>query len=241
MAQKTVVLDHYYNNEVNPKTNKPFHYLWEDKEISGFSQLGDLFIEQGATLKTLANKPDKKNLRDADIYIIADPDTKDESTNPNYMDKDAAKAIAAWVKKGGTLLLLTNDYQNAELEHTNILAKKFGITFTKEILHTELSESGKPRNFNSCASTNLPPQPLFSGVSKIFIKGVSAITYNPPVTPLLVENGKTLMAQVNYGKGLVIAIGDPWLYNEYIDNKILPAEFENLKAAKNLVKLVMEQ
>jgi unsaturated rhamnogalacturonyl hydrolase len=31
----------------------------------------------------------------------------------------------------------------------------------------------------------------------------------------------------------VLAVGDPWLYNEYIDNHRLPKDFENLKAAEN--------
>jgi unsaturated rhamnogalacturonyl hydrolase len=29
-------------------------------------------------------------------------------------------------------------------------------------------------------------------------------------------------------------IGDPWLYNEYVDGRRLPPEFENFKAAQDL-------
>jgi unsaturated rhamnogalacturonyl hydrolase len=29
-------------------------------------------------------------------------------------------------------------------------------------------------------------------------------------------------------------IGDPWLYNEYVDGRRLPLEFENFKAAQDL-------
>lgn len=32
----------------------------------------------------------------------------------------------------------------------------------------------------------------------------------------------------------IFAIGDPLIYNEYIDHAILPDTFENLKAAENL-------
>ena len=35
------------------------------------------------------------------------------------MDQKAAKAIAKWVKKGGVLLLLTNDSSNCELVKFN--------------------------------------------------------------------------------------------------------------------------
>jgi unsaturated rhamnogalacturonyl hydrolase len=38
------------------------------------------------------------------------------------------------------------------------------------------------------------------------------------------------------GKGKVLAVGDPWLYNEYADGRKLPAEYENYKAAEDLVK-----
>jgi unsaturated rhamnogalacturonyl hydrolase len=180
-------------------------------------------------------------LQGASVYIIADPDTKDEANSPNFLDDEAAETISKWVKKGGVLLILANDSQNADLDHTNVLAKRFGMTFEKEIIHTELSEPGKPRNFNSCVSSNLPSHPLFRGVSKIFIKGVAPITVSSPAKSVLVENGKTLIAQSNFGKGFVVAVGDPWLYNEYIDNKILPTEIENLKAAGNLVKLLLKK
>jgi len=39
----------------------------------------------------------------------------------------------------------------------------------------------------------------------------------------------------------VFAVGDPWFYNEYIDNEILPAEFENTKAANDLAKWLLQQ
>jgi unsaturated rhamnogalacturonyl hydrolase len=47
------------------------------------------------------------------------------------------------------------------------------------------------------------------------------------------------MAESSYGKGKVIAIGDPWLYNEYIDHWSLPDEFDNYQAAKNLVRILL--
>ena len=47
------------------------------------------------------------------------------------------------------------------------------------------------------------------------------------------------MAETKYGKGYVFAIGDPWIYNEYIDNDKLPVGFENHKAAENLTDLLL--
>ena len=42
------------------------------------------------------------------------------------------------------------------------------------------------------------------------------------------------MAVAKYGRGAVFAVGDPWLYNEYVDGRKLPPEFENYKAAQDL-------
>lgn len=241
-AQKKVVIDNFYNNETNVKTGKPFHYLWEDTALSGFSELGALFQQKGATLSTLKEKPTLGNLKTATIYFIVDPDTKLETANPNYMDMEAANAISKWVKEGGVLVMLTNDGKNCELDSFNMLAAKFGMKYNKDLLHPELkAEAGMPRNYNSCASTNLPDHPLFKGVSKIFLKEVSSITCTEPAKPVLEENGQALMAQAKFGKGFVFAVGDPWLYNEYIDHAHLPVDFENLKAAKNLVDWLLSE
>lgn len=240
-AQSKVVLDNYYNNEFNIKTGKHFHYLWEDKAMSGFSEFGSLFIRDGAHISTLKKKPTLNSLKGTDLYIIVDPDTKSETVNPKFMDKIAANAIASWVKKGGALLMMANDVNNCELDSFNILAEKFGMHFEKEVLHLEKSETGKPRNFNSCASLNLPNHVLFKGVSKIFLKEIAPIRCAMPAKPVLVENKKVLMAEAKYGKGYVFAVGDPWLYNEYIDHLVLPADFDNFKAAENLVDMLLKK
>jgi unsaturated rhamnogalacturonyl hydrolase len=36
-------------------------------------------------------------------------------------------------------------------------------------------------------------------------------------------------------------VGDPWLYNEYVDGRKLPAQLENYKAAEDLVRWVVQQ
>jgi len=38
---------------------------------------------------------------------------------------------------------------------------------------------------------------------------------------------------------ICFAIGDPWIYNEYIDHDRLPESFENRKAAENLTELLL--
>lgn len=240
-AQKQVVLDNYYNNEFDSKSGKSFHYLWEDASMGGFSEFGKLFSNQGATLSLCKEKPTAQNLNGADVFIIVDPDNKLETAHPNFMDATAAHAIASWVKKGGVLLLLTNDAAHAELDSFNLLAAKFGMQFGKETLHPERSEPGKPRNFNSCSSVVFPKHPLFKDVSKIFLKEIAPIVCTAPATPVLVEKDQVIIAEANFGKGYVMAIGDPWLYNEYIGHFLLPADFQNSQAAANLVELLLNR
>ena len=157
------------------------------------------------------------------------------------MDQKAAKAIAKWVKKGGVLLLLTNDSSNCELVKFNQLSSKFGITYNNDFNSPELRESKEKRNFQSCAFTQLGTHEVFNGVSKIFLKEISSITISKNAKAVLESNGKVFIAEASYGKGYVFAVGDPWLYNEYIGHALLPEDFENKKAAKNLVKLLLSK
>jgi unsaturated rhamnogalacturonyl hydrolase len=36
-------------------------------------------------------------------------------------------------------------------------------------------------------------------------------------------------------------VGDPWFYNEYVDGRKIPAEFENYLAAEDLVRWLLKQ
>lgn len=232
-AQPVVGLDNWFNREVNAKTGMPFHYLWTDTASSGYSRWGDVFTSRGAKLTTL-EKPDANVLSRVNIYIIVDPDTTTESKSPNYIMPEEAKAIEIWVRNGGVLALLGNDAPNCEFTHFNQLASLFGMTFNHVSLHPVTGT-----NFEMGASKSLPDHPLFKGVSKIYIKEVSDINLKGPAKAILTENGKVLIAECNYGKGYVFAIGDPWIYNEYIDHDRLPASFENRKAAENLTDLLL--
>ncbi|OYV85188.1 MAG: hypothetical protein B7Z63_05850 [Ignavibacteriae bacterium 37-53-5] len=42
-------------------------------------------------------------------------------------------------------------------------------------------------------------------------------------------------------EGFVFAVGDPWLYNEYFDNRKLPASFDNQDAARSLFKWLLSK
>ena len=235
-AQKIVGLDNWYNHETNAKTGKIFHYTWDDTQNSGFSQLGDLFKSKGAELKTIGAKADAKSLAGINVYIIVDPDTTSESPKPNYILPNDIKAISKWVKNGGVLLILANDKPNCEFTHLNQLVKEFGLHFNPVILNPV---TGK--EYNMAAETNLPDHPLFKGVNKIYMKEVSSISLSKGAKAVLTDNKEVYIAETSFGKGYVLAVGDPWLYNEYIDHAILPADFENLKAANNLTEFLLSK
>ena len=235
-AQKTVGLDNWYNHETNAKTGKIFHYTWDDTQNSGFSQLGDIFISRGAALKTILTKADAKSLAGIGLYIIVDPDTTSENPKPNYLLPNDIKAISKWVKKGGVLLILANDKPNCEFLHLNLLGKKIGIHFNPVTLNPV---TGK--EYNMAAEINLPNHPLFKGVNKIYMKEVCSLSLSGTAKAVLTDNKAVYIAETSFGKGFVLAVGDPWLYNEYIDHAMLPSDFENLKAANNLTEFLLSK
>jgi unsaturated rhamnogalacturonyl hydrolase len=233
LSQPVVGLDNWFNHETKKDTGKPFHYLWTDTEFSGYSRWGESFIARGAKLIT-TGKPDAKTLSGIDIYIIVDPDTTTENPSPNYILPDDIKSIKEWVTKGGVLAILANDAPNCEFTHLNQLASQFGMTFNHVTLHPVPGD-----DFEMGASKNLPGHPLFKGVNKIYIKEVSEINLSGTAKAILTENGKVLMAENRVRKGYVFAIGDPWIYNEYIDHDRLPEGFDNRKAAENLSEMLL--
>lgn len=233
ISQPVVGLDNWYNHEINAKTGKPFHYLWTDTAWSGYSRWGEIFTKRGAKIITLA-KPDAGVLSKINVYIIVDPDTTTETPVPNYFLPGEIKVIEKWVKKGGVLAVLANDAPNCEFTHLNMLMSGVGMTFNHVTLHRVTGN-----DFEMGACDNLPDHPLFKGVNKIYMKEVSDINLSGTAKAILTENGKVLIAENRYGKGYVFAIGDPWIYNEYIDHDRLPESFENRKAAENLADLLL--
>lgn len=236
-GQPTIFLDNWFNHETHAKTGKIYHYTWDDTLDSGFSQLGERFSDQGARLVTLSAAPDARNLRDAAIYIIVDPDTTRENPSPHYVTGEDIKAVKRWVRKGGVLLLMANDGPNAEFTHFNRLAGAFGFTFHPQTLNPVTG-----RNWEMGAETHLPVHPLFTGVNKIYMKEVAPIVLSKGAAPVLKnDDGAVFIAETRFGKGYILAVGDPWLYNEYIGHSRLTPDFDNGKAAANLVRLLLSK
>ena len=231
---KRIGLDYFYNNEY--KKGKRYHYVWEDNENSGFSDLGEIIKVYGADIDSLTTAPTLKALNNFDIYIIVDPDTPDETLKPNYIEPDASKEIKTWVNNGGVLVLLANDSANCEFTHLNRLAGEFGIHFNED---SENRVTGN--NFEMGKFDKLPDHPLFMGVKKIYLKEISSLKLSNNALPVLTRDNKVFMASAQYGKGFVFAVGDPWIYNEYIDNRKLPEEFDNFIVANNLISWLLSK
>ena len=71
--------------------------------------------------------------------------------------------------------------------------------------------------------------------TKIYVKEVSAIQLNANAEAIAKANDQVVAAIAKYGKGKVIAIGDPWVYNEYVDGRKLPTSFQNFEAMQQIV------
>ncbi|AMR33616.1 hypothetical protein A0256_20380 [Mucilaginibacter sp. PAMC 26640] len=230
---QTVMLDYYFNHETKQDANRQpqrFHYLWEDTSSTGFSIWGQIFKHKGATLRSLNAAPTTGNLKGASVYIIVDPDSKKENPNPNFITDADAKQISNWVNAGGILILMANDSANVELPHFNILAGHFGLHFNNDMQNHVVDDD----HFNDGAVL-ITNHPIFQTSKKLFLKDICSIALSGKAIPVLkTTNGAVIAATTKYGKGFVFAIGDPWLYNEYVNGR-LPAAFDNNHAADDLV------
>jgi unsaturated rhamnogalacturonyl hydrolase len=234
-----VLLDYYFNHETKKDVTGasiPFHYVWKELDNGGYSMFGNIFNKYGLQTKTIERAPSLQLLKKASIYIIVDPDTKKETERPNYMGDGDINTIYSWVKSGGILMLFNNDSGNAEFTHFNKLAEKFGIQFNYDSKNHVLGNQ-----YEMGAIQIDPGNLIFKSARKVYIKEYSSLAIHSPAAAVL-KDGKAIVAAVaRIGKGAVFAVGDPWFYNEYEDGRKIPVEFENYKAAEDLIKWLIYQ
>ncbi len=238
-AGKKVYLDNYFNNEwrVGPSgKQEKWHYVWDERDNGGYSMFGRIFQQFGAETVLSSSRPTATALKDASIYIMVDPDTQKETASPNYMNTEHATVIRDWVKDGGVLVLLGNDSSNNEIKQFNTLSKMFGIEFNEVLFNPVLKDQ-----FEMGVVHTPEWSPIFGASKKLFIKELSTLKLSPPAVEIAAKDGQKIMAISKLGKGLVFALGDPWIYNEYLDGRRLPADFENYAAVKSLVAWLLKQ
>ena len=238
---QTVLLDGWYNSQKRPNAAGQmveFHYKWNDYSNAGYSIFGHIFRTYGVATKMLYQAPTAAALKKAQIYIIVSPDNLARNPHPHYMTVKAANRITAWVRKGGTLLIMENDKGNADIPHMDILADRFGLHFNNVLAHHVIGEKF------SMGRIDVPyPKPPFSHPQVLFMKDTCSLTLSQGAKSLLTSHGVILMGWAKYGKGFVVGVTDPWLYNEYTDGRKpkMPAIYSNFSGGREFIRWVLEQ
>jgi unsaturated rhamnogalacturonyl hydrolase len=141
--------------------------------------------------------------------------------------------IEKWVKRGGTLLLMENDPANADLSHMDLLADRFGLHFNNVLVHHVVGDDFPAGRIDVGAT------PPFTHPHIIYMKDTCSLALSGKAVPLIVWKGDTLMAWTRFGRGMVVAVTDPWLYNEYTDGKKLPSFYDQQAAGQEFVDWVV--
>ncbi|MBN2188584.1 MAG: DUF4350 domain-containing protein [Chitinispirillaceae bacterium] len=216
-SQPMVALDCYHNNEPSP------HYTWSLTAMGGFSQLAGIVRGLGGDTMSIRTAFDSSALAPADVLIIVDPDTTTEAPSPKYLSTAEINAVDSWVQRGGVLMMLANNVGNCELTQISSLGSRFGIRFNADTYGTVYDL--RP----------LPVHPFFTGCDTLYIKDISTLALSSPAAAVLTLGGRTLMATSAKGAGTVFALGDPWLYNEYINTR------DNFRSGTNVMQWLLAQ
>ena len=235
----TVLLDGWYNSQTRKNAAGQtvlFHYKWDDFSYSGYSLFGHIFSSYGVQTKTLETAPTLDKLKTARYYIIASPDNPSKTPEPHYMNADDAAQIAAWVKQGGVLVMMENDPDNADITHLDILADMFGLHFNNALAHHVIGDQIEMGRMDITR-----PSAPFASPHVLYMKDTCSLSLSKEAQALLQWKGDTLMAVAHYGKGTVVAVTDPWVYNEYTDGRKLPSEYDNFGGGREFVRWLLKQ
>jgi unsaturated rhamnogalacturonyl hydrolase len=234
---KVVMLDAWFNSQRRKNAagqQEYFHYKWDDYSNSGFSLLGNIFSSYGATLDTLYEAPTLDRLKHAQYYIIASPDILSKNPQPHFMRPEEAAQVAEWVKQGGVLILMENDPANSDISHFDQLADRFGLHFNEVLSHHVIEDHVQSGQIAISGGGS-----IFHNSHMLYMKDTCTISLNSAATPLVQDKGDILMAANHYGRGTVLAVADPWLYNEYTDGRKVPPEQDNYAAGKEFVRWLL--
>ncbi|HEX7978122.1 MAG TPA: DUF4350 domain-containing protein [Gemmatimonadaceae bacterium] len=221
-AQAVVALDGFHNNE----SKMPDHYQWDGTSDGSFGKLANGFRAHDVQLRTIKSRIDAQALEGVRLLIIVDPDTPEETADPKYIEDAEISAIEKWVADGGRLVLLGNDKGHAEFTHFNKLASRFGIEFVEETF---------PKVSGKAILEATGSDAIFEGGLKAYLVEVAPLKLSAPAKSMMRVDGTDVMALSRLGNGLVFALGDPWLYDEYIERD------DNVKIATNLFTMLLDE
>jgi unsaturated rhamnogalacturonyl hydrolase len=236
---RLVMLDSWFNSQerMNGAGRKEyFHYKWSDYSDSGYSLFGTMFSYFGADLATLPMAPTAENLKSAQYYVIVSPDIPAKNPNPHYVQARDAEQVAKWVGEGGVLVLMENDPPNADVEHLNLIADRFGIHFNSVLSHHVIGD-----DFAAGQIAVKGGGPIFRDPHTLYMKDTCTLSLSSPARPLFEDRGDVVIAMSNFGKGTVVAVVDPWLYNEYTDGRKKPPMQDNYAAGQEFVRWLINQ
>ena len=234
-----VMLDSWFNSQ--QRTNSAgqkeyFHYKWNDYSDSGYSLFGSMFVDLGADLATLSMAPTAENLKSAQYYVIVSPDIPAKNPNPHYVQVRDADQVAKWVGGGGVLILMENDPPNADIDHLNRIADRFGIHFNSVLSHHVIGN-----DFSAGQIAVKGGDPIFRDPHTLYMKDTCTLSLSSPAKSLFKDGGGVVIAMSNFGKGTVVAVVDPWLYNEYTDGRKKPPMQDNYAAGQEFVRWLINQ
>jgi unsaturated rhamnogalacturonyl hydrolase len=235
---KTALMDAWINSQTRKNAlgqTELYHYKWDDDSASGYSLFGRAFQSYGVSLATLPAAPTAAALAHANIYVIASPDIPAKNPTPHYMDKPSGDAIEAWVRSGGVLLLFSNDRDNTEFDHFNTLSDRFGIHFNPVLSHHVVGDDHSTGEVVISANTG-----IFGAGFTAFMKDTSTITVSGPAKAVVTDHGDIMIAVSHLGKGTVLAVTDPWVYNEYADGRKM-RQYDGFEAAQDLAAWAVRQ
>ena len=131
---------------------------------------------------------------------------------------------------------MENDTSFADLDHFNVIGDKFGIHFNSVLRKHVIGTNWEQGRIDIDGKG-----PIFHHPHIIYVKDVCTITVSKPARSVLEEGDDIFMATAKYGKGTVIAMTDPWLYNEYTGVRKLPDLYDNYAAGKEFVRWILQQ
>jgi len=235
---KTALVDAWFNSQTRKNAfgqTELFHYKWDDDTNNGYSFFGRAFQRYGVSLATETTAPTSVNLAKAQIYVIASPDIPIKNPNPHYMDKGSGDAIEAWVKAGGVLLLFSNDRDNTEFTYFNTLSDRFGIHFNPVLSHHVIDPDHSTGEVVIPAGTG-----IFGSGFTAYMKDTSTITVSGRAKAVVTDHGDVMIAVSHVGKGVVLAVTDPWFYNEYADGRKM-GQYRGFEAAQDVAAWAVSQ
>jgi unsaturated rhamnogalacturonyl hydrolase len=230
---KTVLVDAWFNSQTRKNAagqTELFHYKWDDEANSGFSFFGRAFQRFGVRLATEVSAPTAEDLKKVQVYVLASPDIAVKNPTPHFMDGASGDVIEAWVKAGGVLILMENDVANSEFEHFNTLSERFGIHFNAVLRNHVVGDDFASGRLMIPAGTG-----VFAQAHVAYMKDTCSIAVRERARAVVTDKGDAMIAVSRHGKGVVLAVVDPWVYNEYTDRRNdLPEEYDTFAAAIDL-------